>query len=107
MTQIANELGNLIRLNGAAVASVLRTRGIAVSKGALGGTGADSGYRDRVALRVKEAAKMLGVSNSAMYEMIGKRQIGVLRLGDHRSIRISKTEIERLLSKNLVPALEE
>ena len=61
--------------------------------------------RDRVALRVKEAAKMLGVSNSAMYEMIGKRQIGVLRLGDHRSIRIPKTEIERLLSENLVPAL--
>ena len=105
VTHIANELANLIRLGGAAVASVLRTRGIAVSDGALGGTGADSGYRDRVALRVKEAAKMLGVSNSAMYEMIGKRQIGVLRLGDHRSIRIPKTEIERLLSENLVPAL--
>jgi len=105
VTHIANELGNLIRLSGAAVASVLRTRGIAVSDGALGGTGADSGYRDRVALRVKEAAKMLGVSNSAMYEMIGKRQIGVLRLGDHRSIRIPKTEIEKLLSENLVPAL--
>ena len=43
-----------------------------------GGTGVDSVYRDRVALRVKEAAKMLGVSNSAMYEMIGKRQIGLL-----------------------------
>ena len=105
VTHIANELGNLIRLSGAAVASVLRTRGIAVSDGALSGTGVDSGYRDRVALRVKEAAKMLGVSNSAMYEMIGKRQIGVLRLGDHRSIRIPKTEIERLLSENLVPAL--
>ena len=105
VTHIANELANLIRLGGAAVASVLRTRGIAVSDGALGGTGADSGYRDRVALRVKEAAKMLGVSNSAMYEMIGKRQIGVIRLGDHRSIRIPKTEIERLLSENLVPAL--
>ena len=107
VTHIANELGNLIRLSGAVVASVLRTRGIAVSDGALGGTGVDSGYRDRVALRVKEAAKMLGVSNSAMYEMIGKRQIGVLRLGDHRSIRIPKTEIERLLSENLVPALGE
>ena len=105
VTHIANELGNLIRLSGAAVASVLRTRGIAVSDGALGGTGAESGYRDRVALRVREAAKMLGVSNSAMYEMIGKRQIGVLRLGDHRSIRIPKTEIERLLFENLVPAL--
>jgi excisionase family DNA binding protein len=105
VTHIANELANLIRLSGAAVASVLRTRGIAVSDGALGGMGAESGYRDRVALRVKEAAKMLGVSNSAMYEMIGKRQIGVLRLGDHRSIRIPRTEIERLLSENLVPAL--
>ena len=107
VTHIANELGNLIRLSGAAVASVLRTRGIAVSDGALGGTGVDCSYRDRVALRVKEAAKMLGVSNSAMYEMIGKRQIGVLRLGDHRSIRIPKTEIERLLSENLLPALGE
>jgi len=107
VTHIANELGNLIRLSGAVVASVLRTRGIAVSDGALGGTGTDSGSRDRVALRVKEAAKMLCVSNSTMYEMIGKRQIGVLRLGDRRSIRIPKTEIERLLSKNLVPALEE
>ena len=106
VTHIANELGNLIRLSGAAVASVLRTRGIAVSGSALGGTGADDGYCDRVALRVREAAKMLGVSNSAMYEMIGKRQIGVLRLGDHRSIRIPKTEIERLLSENLVPALK-
>ena len=105
VTHIANELGNLIRLSGAAVASALQTRGIAVSDGALGGMGTDSGYRDRVALRVKEAAKMLGVSNSTMYEMIGKRQIGVLRLGDHRSIRIPKTEIERLLSENLVPAL--
>ena len=107
VTHIANELGNLIRLSGAAVASVLRTRGIAVSDGALGGTGVDSGYRDRVALRVKEAARMLGVSNSTMYEMIGKRQIGVMRLGDDRSIRIPKTEIERLLSENLVPALGE
>jgi excisionase family DNA binding protein len=105
VTHIANELANLIRLGGAAVASVLRTRGIAVSDGALGGTGTDSGYRDRVARRVKEAAKMLGVSNSAMYEMIGKRKIGALRLGDHRSIRIPKTEIERLLSENLLPAL--
>jgi len=106
VTHIANELANLIRLGGAAVASVLGTRGIAVSDSALGETGADSDYRDRVALRVKEAAKMLGVSNSAMYEMIGKRQIGVLRLGDHRSIRIPTTEIERLLSENLVPALK-
>lgn len=106
VTHIVNELGNLIRLSGAAVASVLRTRGIALLDGALGGTGVDSGYRDRVALRVKDAAKMLGVSISAMYETIGKRQIGVLRLGDHRSIRIPKTEIERLLSENLVPALE-
>ena len=107
VTHIASELGNLVRLSGAAVASVLRTRGIAVSDGALGGAGTESAYRDRVALRVKEAAKMLGVSNSAMYEMIGKRQIGVLRLGDHRSIQIPKTEIERLLSENLVPALGE
>jgi excisionase family DNA binding protein len=107
VTHIANELGNLIRLSGEAVASVLRTRGIAVSGSPLDGTGADGCYRDRVALRVREAAKMLGVSNSAMYEMIGKRQIGVLRLGDHRSIRIPKTEIERLLSENLVPALGE
>jgi len=42
-----------------------------------------------------------------MYEMIDKRQKDVLRLGDHRSIRISKMEIERLLSENLVPALGE
>jgi len=73
VTHIANELGNLIRLSGAAVASVLRSGGIAVSDSGLGGTGADSGYRDRVALRVKEAAKILGVSNSAMYEMTGKK----------------------------------
>jgi hypothetical protein len=38
------------------------------------GTGVDSSYTDRVALK-----KMLGASYSAMYEMIGKRQIGVLR----------------------------
>jgi hypothetical protein len=34
-------------------------------------------------------------------------KIHVLRLGDHHSIRIPKTEIERLLSENLVPALGE
>jgi hypothetical protein len=42
-----------------------------------------------------------------MYEMMGKRQIGVLRLGAHHSIRIPKTEIERQLSENLVLALGE
>ena len=53
----------------------------------LGGTGVDSGCRDRVALRVKEAAKMLGVSNSAMYEMIGKQSdSSASRLGD-RTVR--------------------
>ncbi len=49
VTHIANELGNLIRLSGAAVASVLRKRDIAVSDGALGGSGADNGYKARVA----------------------------------------------------------
>jgi hypothetical protein len=63
------------------------------------------GYRDRVPLRAKEAAKkMLGVSNSGMYEIIGKLQIGMLSLGDRCSIRIPKKEVVRLLSEDLVPA---
>ena len=93
------------RLVGACATDRREKRGAAVSDGALGGTGAESDCGDRIALPVKDAAKMLGVSISAMYEMIGKRQIGVLRLGDHCSIQIPNTEIERLLSENLVPAL--
>ena len=72
----------------------------------MGGIGAGSGYNDRVALRVREAAKKLGVSNSAMYEMIGRARIGVFRLGNHLSIRTPKAEIERLLSENLMPAMK-
>jgi excisionase family DNA binding protein len=98
----SGELGPLVRLAGAAVASVLRTRGILV-------TNVDTHVREaetsrRVALRVTEAAKMLGLSRSAMYEIIGKRQIGVVRLGS-RSIRIPTTEVERLLTESLVPRL--
>jgi excisionase family DNA binding protein len=103
---IANEVATLVRLSGSIVASVLRRHGSPIaSPEALRTKGSANGFRDRVAFRVRECAKMLGVSNSAMYEMINRREIGIIRLGDNRAIRIPKKEIERFLKETFVPPI--
>jgi excisionase family DNA binding protein len=110
--QVANEVGDLLRLVGAVAATAMRVRPTArpavtpasggVTPVAIRHTSSNSG--DKIAFTVKEAAKMLGLSVSGMYQRIGRRQIGVVRLGA-RMIRIPKSEIGRLLSENLVPPL--
>jgi excisionase family DNA binding protein len=101
---IANELAALARLSGSIVASVLRRPGSPIaSPEALTTKDGVNSFRDRVAFRVRECANMLGVSNSALYEMINRREIGIIRLGDKRAIRIPKKEIERFLRETFVP----
>jgi excisionase family DNA binding protein len=43
-------------------------------------------------LRVPEAARLLGVSRSAMYELNGSGQLPVVRVG--RSVRVVRSELE-------------
>jgi excisionase family DNA binding protein len=57
---------------------------------------------EQLVFRVTEAATLLGISRSGLYEMIYKREIGVVRFGN-RSIRIPKSEIERFLAGSLIP----
>jgi len=45
-------------------------------------------------LRVSEAAQLLGVSRSAMYELVASGQVPVVRIG--RSIRVVRSELERI-----------
>lgn len=105
--QIADELADLVRLSGSLVAGLISRPRISGANGALKSVANDAGSNvqtDRLALRVAEAATMLGVSRSALYELIYKREIGVVRLGG-RSIRIPRSEIDRLLADSLIPLL--
>ena len=90
--RIADELATLIRLGGAVAATLLRNRENTRTAGvALSGGYEAASVSENLALRVKDAAKMLGVSRSKMYELIGKGQIGVVRLGG--SIRVPRREL--------------
>jgi len=107
VVQIADELADLVRLSGSVVAGLLSRPRISAANGALKGVSNDASSNAqtaRVALRVAEAATMLGVSRSALYELIYKREIGVVRFG-RRSIRIPRSEIDRLLADSLIPRL--
>jgi excisionase family DNA binding protein len=107
VVQIADVLADLIRLSGSVLAGLLSRRCISGANGELKGGANDAGsnaHIERVALKVTEAASMLGVSRSALYEMIYKREIGVVRFGN-RSIRVPRNEIERLLIESLIPRL--
>jgi len=64
----------------------------------------ENGQSDRVALKIPEAAKMLGPSGLTLYRRINKREIGIQRFGD-RSVRIPRAEIDRLVTESLVPPL--
>lgn len=103
---LAHELAALVRLSGSLVATALRMPGAPISSPeTLIGKDSDNSLTDRVAFRVSECAKMLGVSKSAMYEMINRREIGIIRLGNNRAIRIPKKEIERFLRETFAPPI--
>ncbi len=107
VVRIANDLGELVRLSGALLAGFLDGPSITGSIGTLRSGRNDSGSKgepDRIALRVAEVASMLAISRSALYEMIYKREIGVVRFGN-RFLRIPRSEIGRLLTDNLIPRL--
>lgn len=53
-------------------------------------------------LKVPEAAAMLALSQKTVWQWIGARRIGVVRLG--RAVRVPITEIERLMEEGSTPA---
>jgi excisionase family DNA binding protein len=53
-------------------------------------------------LKVPEAAEMLALSQTTVWQWIGDRRIGVVRLG--RAVRIPLSEIERLMEEGTTPA---
>lgn len=54
-------------------------------------------------LKVPEAAEMLALSQKTVWQWIGERRIGVVRLG--RAVRVPLSEIERLMEEGTTPAL--
>jgi excisionase family DNA binding protein len=53
-------------------------------------------------LKVPEAAEQLNMSQKAIWAMIYRREIDVVRIG--RSVRIPLTAIDRLVERGTVPA---
>jgi excisionase family DNA binding protein len=53
-------------------------------------------------LKVPEAAEMLALSQKTVWQWIGERRIGVIRLG--RAVRIPQSEIDRLMEEGATPA---
>jgi excisionase family DNA binding protein len=53
-------------------------------------------------VKVPEAAEMLALSQKTVWQWIGERRIGVIRLG--RSVRVPLSEIERLIEEGTTPA---
>lgn len=53
-------------------------------------------------VRVPEAAELLALSPKTLWQWIGERRIGVVRLG--RAVRIPVSEIERLMEEGTTPA---
>jgi excisionase family DNA binding protein len=54
-------------------------------------------------LKVPEAAERLALSQKTVWQWIGERRIGVVRLG--RAVRIPLSEIERLMEEGTTPAI--
>ncbi len=104
--ELASELADFVRLAGAAFAAILEARLSRPSAPppqvtAPPPTIAVPARNDKAALTVKEVAVMFGVAESTVRLWIGRRDIAVIRLG--RSVRIPKTEINRVMSENTVP----
>jgi len=53
-------------------------------------------------LKVPEAAAMLSLSQKTVWQWIGERRIGVIRLG--RAVRVPISEIDRLIEEGSTPA---
>jgi excisionase family DNA binding protein len=53
-------------------------------------------------LKVPEAASMLSLSQKTVWQWIGDRRIGVVRLG--RAVRVPISEIDRLMEEGSTPA---
>lgn len=53
-------------------------------------------------LKVPEAAAMLALSQKTVWQWIGERRMGVVRLG--RAVRVPLSEIERLMEERTTPA---
>jgi excisionase family DNA binding protein len=104
--ELAGDLADFVRLAGAAFAAILEARlnrpsapppQVTVPPPTL----ALPTRNDKAALTVKEVAVMFGVAEGTVRLWIGRRDIAVIRLG--RSVRIPKTEINRVMSENTVP----
>lgn len=52
--------------------------------------------------KVPEAAAILALSDKTLWQWIGDRRIGVVRLG--RAVRILQSEIDRLMEEGTTPA---
>lgn len=102
--EISSELAEFIRLSGAGFAALIEAAVLKASEVKTLETPAPpaSASIAKAALTVKEAAEVLSVSLAGMRLRIARREISVVRLG--RLIRVPKTELDRLLSENLVPA---
>jgi excisionase family DNA binding protein len=53
-------------------------------------------------LKVPDAAELLALSQKTVWQWIGERRIGVVRLG--RAVRIPQSEIDRLINEGTTPA---
>jgi excisionase family DNA binding protein len=53
-------------------------------------------------MKVPEAAAMLALSQKTVWQWIGERRIGVVRLG--RAVRVPQSEIDRLMEEGSTPA---
>jgi excisionase family DNA binding protein len=54
-------------------------------------------------VKVPDAAEMLALSPKTLWQWIGERRIGVVRLG--RAVRVPLSEIERLMEEGTTPAI--
>jgi excisionase family DNA binding protein len=52
--------------------------------------------REKVWLRVPEAAELLGLPRTRAYELIQQGELPAVRIGE-RSIRVNRAELERFL----------
>jgi excisionase family DNA binding protein len=52
---------------------------------------------ERMLLRVEEVARMLGIGRSTVFEMIGRRELPVLRIG--RLVRIPRHALDEWIAE--------
>jgi excisionase family DNA binding protein len=104
VVQITVDLADLVRLSGAVISS-LRQPPISPSKNELPRNDHDrptsAATSDQIVFRIAEGAKMLGVSRSSLYEMINRREIGVVRFRN-RAMRVPRSEIDNLLAGSVI-----